>query len=534
MSSGPPSAWGSASCSRWPCGFGQFGLDLSGQPLVFGPRTVVAAYAVGVLVTMAAAYFPSRKVGRIAPVQALSDDIALPETSIRRRVLIGAGLVGAGLVSLVTGLLLDVPRPLVLVGAGVLGVLLGVASASPFISRPLLRLAAAVYRRAFGTVGTLAGQNSLRNPRRTAATASALMIGLALAGTMVVIADSAKASTDAAIEDAFVGDYVVSNVFNGEFNNAIGDEMEGVEGVAEVVRLRFQFLLADDEDAFVSAIAAPDAESLGLEAVGGSLAMTDGTVLAQESYADEHGLDTGDSVTVEVPAGEETWKVAGVIEDTPILTGLVTTTATFDAAGYEPADNALIVYEEPGATGVQQRLDAVVEDLPVVTVLDQEEFAEERRASIDQFLLIIFALLGFALIIALLGIVNTLALSVIERTREVGLLRAVGLSRRQLRRMIRLESVVISLLGAALGVTMGVAFGVLITYALRDEGLEIIRVPVLQLGVFFVLALCSECSPRCCRPAARPASTCSRPSPRTDLRPAYARLPGFRTLHPHG
>jgi len=122
-------------------------------------------------------------------------------------------------------------------------------------------------------------------------------------------------------------------------------------------------------------------------------------------------------------------------------------------------------------------------------VLDQQEFAEERRASIDQFLLIIFALLGLALIIAILGIVNTLALSVMERTREVGLLRAIGLSRPQLRRMIRLESVVISLLGAVLGVAMGVVFGVLITYALRDEGLEVIRVPVVQLAVFFVLAL---------------------------------------------
>jgi len=469
--------------------FGQFGLDLSGQPLVFGARTVVASYVVGVLVTMAAAYFPARRVGRIAPVQALSDDIALPETSIRRRLLIGALLATGGFVSLVFGLVLDVPKPLVFVGVGMGAVLLGVAAASPLISRPLLLVASAVYGRAFGAVGTLAGQNSLRNPRRTAATASALMIGLALAGTMVVLADSTKASTDAAIEDAFVGDYVVSNVFNGEFNNAIGDEMATVDGVAEVVRLRFQFLVAGGDETFVSAIDAPSVGPLELKAVDGSLALAGGTVLVQESYADEQGLAAGDSVEVQVPAGKQSWKVGGIIEDTPILTGLVTTTATFDRAGYEPADNALIVYEEPGATGVQERLDAVVADLPVVTVLDQDEFAEQRRGEIDRFLAIIFALLGLALIIAVLGIVNTLALSVIERTREVGLLRAIGLSRKQLRRMIRLESVVISLLGAALGVAMGVVFGVLITYALRDEGLEIISVPVVQLGVFFVLAL---------------------------------------------
>lgn len=469
--------------------FGVFGLDLSGQPLVFGPRTVVASYAVGVLVTMAAAYFPARRTSRIAPVQALSDDIALPETSIRRRLLAGVLLVAGGLVSLVFGLALDVPKPLAFVGAGVLAVLLGVAAASPVISRPLLRLAAVVYRRVFGTVGMLAGENSLRNPRRTAATASALMIGLALAGTMVVIADSAKASTDAAIEDAFVGNYVVSNVFNGEFNNAIGDEMATVDGVADVVRLRFQFMVADGDDTFVSAIDQSAVEPLELDAVRGSLEMDEGAVLLQESYADDGGLAVGDSVEAQVPAGKQDWRVAGIIEDTPLLTGLVTTVETFEAAGYEPADNALIVFEEPGATGVQERLDEVVEALPVVTVLDQQEFAEQRRGEIDRFLLIIFALLALALIIAVLGIVNTLALSVLERTREVGLLRAIGLSRTQLRRMIRLESVVISVLGAVLGVAMGVAFGVLITYALRDEGLEVIRVPAVQLAVFFLLAL---------------------------------------------
>lgn len=470
--------------------FGQFGLDLSGQPLVFGVRTVIASYVVGVFVTMVAAYFPARRTARIAPVQALSDDIALPETSIRRRLVLGVLLALGGFISLVFGLVLDVPKPLVFVGVGIGAVLLGVAAASPVISRPLLRLAASVYSRLFGTVGTLAGQNSLRNPRRTTATASALMIGLALAGTMVVISDSAKASTDAAIEDAFVGDYVVSNVFSGEFNAGIADQMGAVEGVDQVVRMRIQFLFVDNDDTFVTALDPSAVEPLELKVVDGSGTLTDRGVLVQQFYADDNGIAVGDEIPVEVPEGKQRWKVVGIVEDTPVLfTGVVTTIATFEGAGFEPADNALIVFAADGATGVKQRLDDIVAELPVVTVLDQEEFAEERRASIDQFLLIIFALLGLALIIAILGIVNTLALSIIERTREVGLLRAIGLSRRQLRQMIRLESVVISLLGATLGVAMGVVFGVIITYALRDEGLEVISVPVVQLGVFFVLAL---------------------------------------------
>jgi putative ABC transport system permease protein len=193
-----------------------------------------------------------------------------------------------------------------------------------------------------------------------------------------------------------------------------------------------------------------------------------------------------------VPAGRQEWTVAGVIEDNPVVfSGIVTTIGTFESSGFEPADNALIVFADdgPAADGLQDRLDAIVEELPIVTVKDQQAFAEERREPIDNFVLIIFALLGLALVIAVLGIVNTLALSIIERTREVGLLRAIGLSRRQLRQMIRLESVVIALLGAVLGVAMGIFFGVVLMRALRDEGLEVISVPWVQMVVFLVLSL---------------------------------------------
>ena len=472
--------------------FAQFGLDLSGQSLVFAPRTVIASYLVGVTVTMAAAALPARRTARIAPVQALRDDIALPESSIRRRLLLGCLLVLGGLVSLAFGLLLDVPRPLVFVGAGVLAILLGVAAASPVISRPFLKAAQATYARLFGSVGNLAGQNSLRNPRRTAATASALMIGLALACTMAIVGDSAKASVDKSIEEAFVGDFVVSNVFGGEFNASIADEMAALDGVDTVVRERFQLLELDGDDEFVAAVDAEAVGALGLEVADGTTDLAEREALIQESYADDTGLGVGDTLDVTVPAGRQDWTVVGVIEDNAVVfSGIVTTIGTFEAAGYESADNALIVFgaDGPAGDGLQESLDAIVEELPIVTVKDQQAFAEERREPIDNFVLIIFALLGLALIIAVLGIVNTLALSIIERTREVGLLRAIGLSRRQLRTMIRLESVVIALLGAVLGVAMGIFFGVVLMRALRDEGLEVISVPWDQLAVFLVLSL---------------------------------------------
>lgn len=473
--------------------FAQVGLDLSGQSLVFAPRTVLAAYAVGVVVTMAAALLPALRTTRIAPVQALRDDVVLPESSIRRRLQVGLVLVVAGLVALFTGLgfVVEVPHGLWYVGGGVLAVLLGVASASPVISRPFLALSRLVFARVFGTVGNLAGQNALRNPRRTTATASALMIGLTLACTMAIVGDSAKASVDRTIEENFVGDYVVSNVVAGSFSPEVATRMAAVDGVDEVVRQRYSTGEIDGSPEGVVGIDPSGTSFLELSAVEGDLAdLRDETVLLQEEYADDEGLGVGDELEIRTATGEQRWPVVAVVEDNPVVFfPVVTTIDTLLGAGAQDKDNALIIDVDPASPGVGERLEDAIADLPVVTVKDQAEFAEEQRAPIDQFVLLIFALLALALVIAVLGIVNTLALSVIERTREVGLLRAIGLSRRQLRRMITLESVVISVLGALLGVVLGVFFGIVLMYALRDEGLEVISVPTGQLGVFLALSV---------------------------------------------
>lgn len=473
--------------------FAQVGLDLSGQPLIFAPRTVLAAYLIGVVVTMAAALLPAVRTTRIAPVQALRDDVVLPESSIQRRLQVGVVLVVAGLVSLFAGLgdVVEVPHGGWFVGAGVLAILLGVASASPVISRPFLLLARVVFARVFGSVGNLAGQNSLRNPRRTTATASALMIGLTLACTMAIVGDSAKASVDKSVEDNFVGDYVVSNVVAGSFSPQVADRMRAVDGVDQVVRERFWFADVDGDQSSLAGIDPGVTSFLELERVDGDLDdLRDGTVLLQESYAEDHDLGVGDRVEAEMVTGPQQWEVVGIYADNPVVFAPVLTTIdTLLAGGAADKDNVLIVDTAPGAVGVGDRLEEAIADLPVVTVKDQAAFAEEQRAPIDQFVLLIFALLALALVIAVLGIVNTLALSVIERTREVGLLRAIGLSRRQLRRMITLESVVISVLGAVLGVVLGVFFGIVLMYAVRDEGLEVISVPTGQLAVFLGLSV---------------------------------------------
>ncbi len=471
--------------------FANFGLDLTGQPLIFASRTVLACYVVGVLVTMAAAWLPARRTARIAPVQALRDDIALPETSLRRRFLLGTlgGLLGVA--AMLTGLFGDVPHGGYLLGAGTLAVLLGVTAVSPVISRPFLAAAQATYRAAFGSVGNLAGQNSLRNPRRTTATASALMIGLALGCLMAIIGASAKASVDQAVEENFKGDYVVSSLFGEPFSRTIAADLAKVPGVDRIVRQRWAQGERDGDFFGFAGIDPTDATYLGITLTAGSLdGFAEGTMLVDEAWAEEEHLKVGDTYTIDqTPKGKLDLRVVGIYEKNPVLFfSTVTTLDTLERQGYPTSDNALILDTTP-RVGIKNDLDAVVADLPIVTVKDQAGFADEQRAPIDRIVAMIFALLGLAVVIAALGIVNTLALSVIERTREVGLLRAIGLGRGQLWLMITLESVVIAVLGAILGVLLGIGFGIAMLTKLRDQGLEVISLPWGQLALFLVSAV---------------------------------------------
>lgn len=469
----------------------QFGLDLAGQPLIMAPKTILAAYAVGVIVTMGAAFFPARRTTRIAPVQAMRDDVAMPESSLRRRLMIGVVLMVAGGSALAAGLVGAVSHPGYFVGGGILGILLGVASASPVISYPLLAAASWLYGRLFGSVGRLAGQNSLRNPRRTTATSSALMIGLSLACTMAIVGDSAKASVDQTIEENFVGDYVVSSLVGQSFSTKIGRQMSEVPGVEGVWAQRFAIAgSGPDSEGIGAADPATIRDGFEIDVVEGDLdALIDGTVVVDETYADEEGLALGDDVTVTLADGEHDLEIVGLYAENPILFfPIVTTPQTLIDAGYQDSDNFLII-DTDGRAGVQQALDAVVEKSPIVTVKDQQGFAAEQREPIDRLVLMIFGLLALALLIAVLGIVNTLALSIIERTREIGLLRAIGVSRSQLRWMVTLESVVIAVLGAVLGVILGIGFGIALMHSLREEGLEVISVPVGQLAAFLVVSV---------------------------------------------
>lgn len=475
--------------------FGVVGLDLSDASLVMAPRTVVAAYAVGMTVTLVAAYLPARRAGSVAPVAAMRDDITLAEGSMHRRVVGGLALAAAGAAAMGAGLFTQVPKPLIWLGIGILGVLLGVALTSPLVGRPVIIGLGMLYRRLFGTVGVMAQENALRNPRRTAATASALMIGVTLVSMMAVFGASAKVSLKTQIEENFKADYLVSNAIGSDFSPSVGDQISGIEGVESISRVRWGMGEIGDSTQWISAIEPdtygsvstldPDHDATVLPALRAG-----GIQIARER-AKSDALAVGDRVTVTLQGKPFDVEVVGTFARSATApSDYILSLGDWSANGGTKADAEVYVLTAPGAdvAAVGAALDRVVADLPTVSVKDLAGYAAEQAKPIDQMLTIIYALLGLAVIIAILGIINTLALSVIERTREIGLLRAVGLSRRQLRSMLRLESVVIAILGATLGVILGVSFGIAIQRALADDGFSALRIPWLQLVVFLLVA----------------------------------------------
>jgi putative ABC transport system permease protein len=473
--------------------FGRFGLDIGQASFPLRPRTIIVSYVVGVVVTVVAAYLPARRAGKIAPVEAMRDHVALPEASLRRRFIVGSVGIVVGIALMALGFTSSGRSSLLSIGIGMLVILVGVSLMAPVLGRPVIRGLGFVYVRLFKTVGLLARENTLRNPRRTAATASALMVGLALVALMSVLGQSTKASTDKAISQTLTADFVVSNAVQAAFSPAIGDEIQQLDGIQTVARFRAANGKVNGNSGFIGA-ADPGTLGAGVSlqmAAGGLGGLGPSTILVDKTTAKSEGYRVGQSVKLKLQGGTQRLRIGGIFKSSAALpANYLVSFQTLRGGGIKPADSLLYIRADPQANldKIRTEINAITKNLPTVTLKDQKQFADEQKKQINTLLDIIYALLGLAVIIAVLGIVNTLALSVIERVREVGLLRAVGMGRGQLRWMVLLESVAIAVLGAVLGIVMGIAFGIALQRALSDQGIDVLSIPWLQFLVFVVVA----------------------------------------------
>jgi putative ABC transport system permease protein len=472
------------------------GMEVPAGGLLITGGTIVAAFAVGVLVSVGAAVMPARKASKIPPVAAMSDIAHTVVTRGRRRALIGGAVTIGGAAILFAGLFTETPDALAMVGVGAALMFLGVAVLGPLIVVPFTRLLGAPIARLKGVTGTLARENSLRNPKRTAATASALMIGVALVGFITIFAASARASLDDIIDRSFRGDFVIdSGTFGaGGFDPGLADRLNELPEVEAASGIRITEAEIDGQAAFLLGVDAAIVDRIfDVGIAAGSLAdMEAGVIAVWEDKALDEGWVVGDTIQVHFPeTGVQDLQIVALFTNRELVGGsYAVSLEVFDANLPVQLDTSIFVAAAPGVSPEAARvaIEALTDAYPTATVLDQTEFKEAQSASFNQLLGLVYVLLFLAVLIALLGIMNTLALSIFERTRELGLLRAVGMTRGQMRSTVRWESVIIAVFGSLLGLVIGIFFGWALVRALADEGIGRFVVPVTDLTVIVVLA----------------------------------------------
>ncbi|HWH00166.1 MAG TPA: ABC transporter permease [Pilimelia sp.] len=475
--------------------FGQVGGGLELAGVAVPPAAVIGAFTVGLLVTVAAALLPALRASRIAPVAAMQE-AATPDRPLTRLTVAGAvvaALGGAALTLGLSGRAGDATTWAVLVG--VLVSFIGVALLTPMVSRPVVSLVGRLF--AWSVPGRLGRLNSGRNPRRTAVTAAALMVGIALITGVSVVLDSAKRSLAGLAEDTVKAELFIAGEQSGPrpptFDAAVLERTAALPGVARVAGLYSDLGTVGGERDYV--LATNDAAALrdifGLTATAGAVGpLRPGQAIVDADTAGERGLRAGGTVTVQHSRGQpRTYTVVGVYATTELFSGLVLPQESArDFAVPQPVQALLQLAPGAAVAQVQSQVATLLADSPEVSVVDRSGFLAQQTAQLDVLLTMIQILLALAILIAVLGVVNTLALSVLERTRELGLLRAVGLRRAQTMRMVTVESVVISVFGALLGLAVGVGLGAAVVRSLRDEGITDLVLPWSQMAMFLLLA----------------------------------------------
>jgi len=474
-----------------------FSLDLPKTGTIVAARTVIVSLAMGTIVTLVAGLAPAFRATRVAPIAAVREGFVLPRGRWSRRmpqisavVLVVSALAGGwGLFGSGGGAGLRVAA----FALGVLGMFVGVALVASRLVKPLAAIVAAPATRIGGVAGRLARENALRNPGRTANTAAALMIGLALVTFVAVLAKGLKASDANAVNKQVSADYVVQaqNQWQG-LPTAVGQAVRHVPGVQVASSMRYE-----RAKAFGSNIDAYGVDPRTIDRVfnfdwksgsNASLRELDGNgAVVQDAFAEDHHLSLGSGFTITTPAARKVQLVVKGIYSTSKLDSLVGHVAvaqqTFDRNFQTPRDQYTFVNATSGAG-----LERAAKEFPDAQVLTHSEFVTDRTKDLNNVLNMLYALLALSIVVSLFGMVNTLVLAVFERTREIGMLRAVGLTRRQTRRMIRHESIITALIGAALGLPLGVLLAAAVTHKLSKYDVAF-SVPTTSLVAFAAVAV---------------------------------------------
>ncbi|HVB90781.1 MAG TPA: FtsX-like permease family protein [Acidimicrobiales bacterium] len=470
---------------------GGFGITLPSGPLVFGVRTVAAALLVGVGVTVVSAVSPARRAVRIPPVAAIVSYAGELEVSSRRRITIGGIITVVSIAVLGLGLTLPAIQ---LVGLGAVGTFIGAGMLAPSIARPIASALGRPLARVLGVSGRLGRENSMRSPRRTAQTSSALMVGLALVSAISVFGASLSKSATSSVNNAINADFIISatGVGAGRFSHAVEatvSKVPGVTATSTVYTGEFEIGHALATLTGISTDHLADTVILRMQAGTGGAALAAGALLIDATTADSKHLSVGSVVPVKfAQTGNATMRIGGIFKANALIGRYVVGDGFFLSHFNDPLPVAVLLRSASGAGGIEHAVARVLHAYPNLQVQTRAQFEKSQEAMVNQLLGLVYALLALAVLIALIGIVNTLMLSVFERTHEIGLLRAVGMKRRQIRAMIRSESVILAVFGAIIGLVIGTALGVALASSLKQQGITDIVVPFSNLVIFLVIA----------------------------------------------